>query len=511
MSKPRKVLFIGEHPIKESVKNQFIQQECEITEVPRPTESVLQTPWCDIVVLSSADNDADAIRTVEALAESVSGVSTIRPTVHLLLQSQESLRLLSTREYNDEWHRRFELIAFTIEDLWAKNILCQNYVDYRFPGLDYKPITFESNNVVHFVVFGLSNLTTALAEHAALVAHYPNYTRNHSLRTRITIIDNDMSEWSQKFISMHKPLMENSYYRYIDITNQQCDLHKPMYEGLREDFVDVEWEFVNGNIHNLVVQDKLQGWADDENQVLSIALCHNDDSTNLSEATLIADLLCNQKIPVYVKQSTSVMRDIVSQSPRMKNVIMIGMEDCGYDINLPLLKMAKRVNSVYEYCYNNNIASETEGCITAPSYIDDKDADACWQNVRKAIKRYSNICNAMTLATKMRSLGHSADETDTFYAITKLEIDIIAEVEHNRWNVEEMLLGFRPCTDEEQADIEADISKKGEYKNRLVHYDLRAYKDLRADDTGKNVNTYDICLSASIPLIAYQGEKGGAV
>ena len=98
---------------------------------------------------------------------------------------------------------------------------------------------------------------------------------------------------------------------------------------------------------------------------------------------------------------------------------------------------------------------------------------------------------------------------DTFYAMTQEEVELIAQVEHNRWCVEEMLLGFRPCTDEEQAEIEADIAKKSEYKNRLIHYDLRAYNDLRADDTGMNVNTYDLCLSASIPLIALKGSKQG--
>lgn len=511
MSKSRKALIVGEHPIKDNIRRQFCQLRCEITEVPGLTESELQTAWHDIVVLSADDNDTDAIRTVEALAESIIRRQTGRPIVHLLLQNTETLRLLNTRELNDVWHQHFELNAFTIEDLWAKNIFCQNCTDPVFLGLDYKPISYESNSVVHFVILGLSNLSTVLVEHATLVAHYPNYTRNHSLRTRITIIDSGIREWSKEFVSMHKPLMENSYYRHIDITKRQCDLHKPMYEEVREDFVDVEWEFVNGTLHDLVVQDKLQGWADDENQVLSIALCHNDDARNLTEATLVANLLCNKEIPIYVKQSSTVMKNIITQFPRMNNVKMIGMKDCGYDVNIPLLKMAKRVNSVYEYCKINNIGTQTEGCITAPSFIDDKKEDASWLNVKKAIKRYSNICNAMTNATKMRSLGHSADATDTFYAITKQEIDIIAKVEHNRWNIEKLLLGFRPCTEEEQKDIEADISRKDEYKNRLVHYDIRAFSDLRVDDTGKNVNTYDLCLSASIPLIAYQGKKGDDV
>lgn len=507
------VLIIGEHPILPDILKQLVSRNCRIVQNRLFNENSFNGEWDDIFIALNEyaipmENDAQAIRIVEAIYTVLVKRSISRPLIHLLLQSQATMALLQSREYKDDWHRVFELNAFTMDDVWAKNVVCMSPSQPELRGLDYHPVTVESNRTVHLVVLGVSNLTSALVENFALVAHYPNYTRVHTLRTRITIIDKDIREWSKVFISRHKALMDNSYYRTIDIQQKKSELHKPMYEGKREDFVDVEWEFVNGTLHDIVVQDKLIGWADDEDKVLSVALCHDDDTINLSEATLITDLLCERDIPIYVKQSTSAMKNIISQSPRMKNIVMVGMQDCGYDISLPLLKMAKRVNNVYEYCYDNNITSETEGCVTAPSYIDDDAANVGWLNVKKAIKRYSNICNAMTLATKMRSLGHQTGETDTFFAITKQEIDIIAEVEHNRWSVEELLLGFRPCTDEEQADIEKDISKKEEYKNRLVHYDLRAYSDLRADSTGKNVNTYDICLSASIPLIAYKGDNG---
>ena len=513
MSDSRKAIIIGEHPIRENLMAQFTLQGCDITLSRTMDDNLAKEAWHDIVVLSSfvPDNsvasDAESIRIVDKFCEAARK-SSVRPTVHLLLQSRETLSLLNTRDYNDEWHRHIELSAFTTDDVWAQNILCSNSSDAQFRGLDYVPVTYESNRVVHFVVIGTSNLGTSLVEHAALVAHFPNYTRNHALRTRITVIDKDIDEWGKKFISVHKPLMDNSYYRFINTQKQTCDLHRPMYEGNREDFVDVEWEFVNASLHDLVVQDKLQGWADNAEQVMSVAVCHDDDAGNLSDATLLADLLCRRNIPIYVKQSTGAMAGIISQSPRLGELVMIGMQDCGYAITLPLLRMAKRVSYVYDYCYNNNFAAGTEGCITAPSFIDDIDADTCWLDVKKAIKRYSNICNAMTLTTKMRSLGHPSDGSRTFYAITRQETDLIAEVEHNRWSVEELLLGFRPCTDEEQADIEMDISKKADYKQRLIHYDLRAYDDLRADDTGKNANTYDICLSASIPLIVYQEKKG---
>ena len=75
-------------------------------------------------------------------------------------------------------------------------------------------------------------------------------------------------------------------------------------------------------------------------------------------------------------------------------------------------------------------------------------------------------------------------------------------MEHNRWSVEELILGFRPVTDEEQEMLEKDITRKREFRDRFIHYDLRAYDDLRPDANGTDVRIYDKCISAAIPLIA---------
>lgn len=514
MSEFKKVIIVGDHPMKDNITHQFITMGYSIIDVDTLDDYKNCMECRDIVLFpkknnnNPINNDAELIQTLEEFNRLYNGYITNRPTVHVLFQCQETIHLLNTREYDDEWHKHFELNAFTIEDIWAKNVIYTGVENSRYVGLDYKPICFESNNTIHLVLIGTSQLTTSIAEHASLIAHYPNYTRNHSLRTRITIIDNAIEEWSGTFISMHKALMENSYYRFIDINKRACDLHKPMYEGKREDFVDIEWEFVKGTIHDVIIQDKLNGWLNDDNQVLSVAVCHKSDTLNLSESMLIADISCEHNIPIYVKQETNNFSYILTPSHRLRNLIMIGMENHGYNVTLPLLRMARRINAVYEYCYYNNTVIYKDGCITAPSYIDDNEAERSWLNVTKSIKRNSNISNAMTLPTKMRSLGHSMTD-DTFYAITKHEIEVISEVEHNRWCVEELLLGYRPCTDEELSEIKADINKKNEYKKRLIHYDLRSYSDLQTDITGKNVNTYDICISASIPLIAYHKKGGG--
>ena len=124
-----------------------------------------------------------------------------------------------------------------------------------------------------------------------------------------------------------------------------------------------------------------------------------------------------------------------------------------------------------------------------------------WRNVGSLPKQYSNIFNAMTLATKMHSIGHTSDDWQEYYALTLDEIKILTEVEHNRWNVEELILGYRPTTDEEQKLIENDIAQKKVLRNKKIHYDLRAFDDLRSDSTGKNVNVYDMALTQGIPLI----------
>ena len=80
--------------------------------------------------------------------------------------------------------------------------------------------------------------------------------------------------------------------------------------------------------------------------------------------------------------------------------------------------------------------------------------------------------------------------------LTPHEIAILAEVEHNRWNVEELLMGYRTVTPEEEKEIEKNIELKNVYKEkRTAHYDIRPY------ESGRCANVYDISITSAIPLI----------
>ena len=89
-------------------------------------------------------------------------------------------------------------------------------------------------------------------------------------------------------------------------------------------------------------------------------------------------------------------------------------------------------------------------------------------------------------------------------------IDALALCEHSRWNVERLILGYRPYSFQEHLEIE-DLfgDEQAAYRKRLkndgVHMDLCSYKNLRRIDPG-NIK-YDYFLMLAIPYILAAGSK----
>ena len=79
----------------------------------------------------------------------------------------------------------------------------------------------------------------------------------------------------------------------------------------------------------------------------------------------------------------------------------------------------------------------------------------------------------------MRGLK-SDDTSHDQCPLTEEEIQQLARVEHNRWNVEELLMGFRkPRPEEDKYNYDGEIAKalKGN-KNIFIHHDIRPFDDL---------------------------------
>ncbi|MBR4146751.1 MAG: hypothetical protein IKU00_02535 [Bacteroidales bacterium] len=510
----KSVLIIGNHPLRRYLMEQWQAKDWQIDAYASFKDAGTPCIFHQLCVLpDDGISDEDTINSLEAFIKVMppTDPSTPKPICHLLLHSRVSLWLLQTLDFCQELNEKLELYPFTMEDQWAKNVICQpNSPHAIYPHLDRERIDRQSNRIVHLVIQGLSEMGESLALHAALTAHYPNYIRDHALRTRITIFDEDMTKRKNAFMQRYRQLFDHSYHRSIDLASQSMtQFHEPLYKSSREDFVDVEWEFVEGNLYHPIAQQKVASWACDEHQMLTLALCDAQCQNNFNQAFAFPSAVFQNDIPVlvYVRQATLLEK--VRKAGSYGNLYPFGMEDCGYDVNLPLLQMAKRLN----YCYACSFGKKG-----IPTHLPVDEVDKEWSKLPTFRSRYSNIHNVMTLATKMRSLGHPDDDWSQFYALSKEEIELESIVEHNRWCVDILLQGFRPPTDKERKAIQENIHDfitashngtappekdlKAEYKRKKVHYDLCAFNELREDKTGQNVKVYDYDLTVSIPLIA---------
>lgn len=483
----KKIIIIGKHLIAESLMQQYEAKGCVVDRREELVVDGVEINAYDELCLLAGDGEDDKV--VAMLAELAAGYDVEahegpRMVCHLLVQKNQTLQMLQTCDFCDAIRQKIDVYPFTMDELWSRSII-----------LDYEPITIQSEKHVHLVIFGMGEIAEMVAIHTALVAHYPNYVRNHSLRTRITMIDTEAEQKSKGFIKCYQHLFANSCYRIVKPSEEKAvvQFHKPMYDGLREDYVDVEWEFVEAESWNADVREKLQLWAKDDKQLMTVVMANQNIDKNRSEALHLPNELYERQIPIYI----------------------YGQQDIEYDITLPLVRMAMNVNYIYDRCYSENfsqlIMPHSEFILKYSVEIDAEERERSWAKLSN-VKRMSSIYNAMTIPVKMRSIGLKEDEWDKFYDISQQDINLLAQVEHNRWCVEELVLGYRPCTDEEQQKIEADVkTQKSAFKARKIHYDLRAYSDLRPDETGKSVEIYDICLCSCLPLIvkAFTDEEGG--
>jgi hypothetical protein len=134
------------------------------------------------------------------------------------------------------------------------------------------------------------------------------------------------------------------------------------------------------------------------------------------------------------------------------------------------------------------------------SIPDKKDLETEWKTL-KTIKKWSNRYNVNMFGIKTRSFALEVGQT-----IDEKTIQLLAEVEHNRWNIEELLLGYRPTTVEERKEIGNDSTKKETYKKKFIHNDLCPFNKIANMDISEknkinNPKEFDYCLSESLPMI----------
>lgn len=443
-----------------------------------------------------------------------------------------------------------EFVPYNFFTGWAKQVFVKRFhldmdnpgVKVEYPAVYGNGIGPNDNKFVHLVFVGTTNFAVAFAMEAAHVLHFPNFNRDNKLKTRITFIDINADKEKDEFITRNRHFFEIQPYYYKDLTEKAVrkkvddNKEESVYDYLcpkydKNDFLDVEFEFIKGDIFSKKVQKEISNWAKSNNQYLSIFLAMGNQHNNFVMGMNMPDEVYDNAIPVFIRQDRSdnfvtnlrkaddhefkyyhIKDGKLNESERKAryaNIYPFGMNETAYSADNKSVKRAKLINYLYETADYDTFRFQS--ILSLDAIPEDKiweEADKLWQNLTVALK-WSNLYNSYTIRTKLATLramrGLELDDTSQDTALlSNKEVEEMAKVEHNRWNVEKLLMGYRmPHEDEDKyrAPNSEAKGKLGKNKDLFIHSDIRPFDQLG------DIKELDMEFSRYIPWIMRMTEQ----
>ena len=440
-----------------------------------------------------------------------------------------------------------EFVPYNFYSGWAKQVFVKRlYRDFDNPGTEYKyPLVYgkgikpDDEKYVHLVFVGTTNFAVAFAMEAAHVLHFPNADK---AKTRITFIDVNADKEKDEFITRNRHFFEVQAYRYKDLSSEPKDVpgyigtECLMFTGDNANFLDVEFEFVKGDVFSKRVQDVISCWAEEHNskQYLSIFLAMTDQRQNFVMGMNMPDEVYANEVPVFIRQNRSdnfvtnlrnadtkkeekkLTYSVVNKNgevdskdrdARYAHSYPFGMNETAFSADDHSLKRAKLINYLYETA--NYETYKFQGILVLDAIPEDKiweEANTYWRKLSVALK-WSNLYNAYTMRTKQRTLRAMRgldidDESRDYDTLSDYEVEQLARVEHNRWNVEKLLMGYRkPKKGEDKYENPEFASKLKKNKDLFIHHDIRPFDQLNS------IKELDYEFSRYIPWIMKMTEK----
>lgn len=444
-----------------------------------------------------------------------------------------------------------EFMPYNFYTGWAKQVFVKRqYKDsnthekaYNYPSVYGKDIIPDENHdndkFVHLVFVGTTKFAVAFAMEAAHVLHFPNAGR---VKTRITFIDKNADMEKNEFIIRNRHFFEIQPYWYHDFTH--VDEKKKEEQGMRTEYIvfpkdvktlDVEFEFIKGDVFSKEVQDEIAKWSNEHNerQYLSIFLALSNHRENFVMGMNMPDAIYEKAVPVFIRQdrSDNFVTNLSNadrkdeseklcywatdkdgklvkkkRDARYANIYPFGMFETAFYADEQALRRAKLINFLYSTAkYETH---KFQSIMVLDSMPEDKiwrEADKYWQDLTVALK-WSNLYNAYSIRTKMETLRairglDMKDDRHDYHPLTEEEVKVMAIIEHNRWNVEKLLMGYRKARKEEDkyehSESAGDLAKN---KKLFIHHDIRPFDEL--DD----VKEFDYEFSRYIPWIMKKTE-----
>lgn len=454
-----------------------------------------------------------------------------------------------------------EFVPYNFYVGWATQVFVrQCYESHRdsqlmpYPSVCGPGIADTKNNKhVHLAFVGTSTFAVSFAREAAHLMHFPNgNTKNH--RTRITFIDTNMDVEMQEIITRFRHLFDIQSYYYGDYTESgEHKLHKLDTRVNKKldtkEFLDVEFEFIKGDIFSKPVQDLLCEWHRDKKQYLSLFLAMSKQSKNFAISMNLPDELYENKAdewntPIFIRQDDSdnfvtllqeqsrqkkgmyatLSNGQITEEPRYgryANIYPFGMNDTAFYLDEVAMRRAKLINYLYttaDYDSNTFLPMTVLASISNETLW--KDAKTFWKNTNVAGK-WSNMFFAYSIQYKLMYLRTARglsieDSSRDLEPLTEAEIEAVGRAEHNRWNVERLLMGYRKPLPEEDAynlskkdgvEETEEMAKLKQNKKLFIHAEIRPYDGKKS--LSAKMQKLDTEFAQYIPWIIQKAQEKG--
>ena len=276
--------------------------------------------------------------------------------------------------------------------------------------LDRESIDPDDPRTVHLVLVGLGRMGESLALEAARIGHYANRRR-----LRVTIVDREAAARRRAFYGHHPQF------------DRVCDA-----------------QFLEGEAEERDMLDQIRRWAEDEKSLTTVAVCLDGDSRAFSAALAISAQLASTRTPIWVRLSDETGLASLTSGRADGKAWRTEVHSFGrmsHACSLDMLFRGERdvlARAIHEDFVK---ARAQEG---RPA---DDPSMQTWDALDETLKD-SNRQQADHIAIKLRAIGCHSVPIETTESrplvLTDSDIELMARMEHARWNAERFLGGWTP-------------------------------------------------------------------
>lgn len=350
---------------------------------------------------------------------------------------------------------RLDIKTFNYFETAARLLMLKYPLDRGKP--DWKQGT------VHLIIAGFGAMGEALLLQVAKTAHFADASKK---TLRVTILDKDESVIQNKSALLLQTLSMEKI----------CDL-----------------EFLNKDVENPAVRARMAEWANNNEVTAAIAIClNNEHFSAFCALELSRQVSINVPIFLHITKKRGPARLFAGQCPnadplkinagRGAPIIPFGLPE---ETSTPETLIDKNLDVLARAVYENY--QENTGRSVGN-----------WEDLEEW-ELLSNRAQADHISVKLRAVNcYSAvqpekSEHRQMHQFSSNEIEIMSRMEHNRWNAERFLSGWKLYTGptpwgqlsrEEQARIKNDLHQSpylldwSELSEEIKEYDRNAVKNI---------------------------------